>query len=498
MKTKVVIIDDEALVRRGIVSSIPWHEHDIEVIGERSDGKSGLQLIRETKPDIVITDIRMPNMDGLEMVQFIRSEFPRIKILVLSVLEDFTTLREALRLGVDDYINKLTEPEELLERVLRSKAELIDIEDSENNGFFGNNALSQDLEQWLLGAELGKYNSFLYEGENYTVGKATCNGNDTSYVRSLLLKARDAMLVDIEIGQGNGDYIVFILKGTDGLQLDKAIERIEQSNKVCTIGLSNTFQEIPKRKTAFKQAEQALEYSFYQGEGKVFVYEKDFHTHPKRQSLFEYSELKKYQTILESGEPEQSTKALETLFPEIPDDSISPRIVRDSAHQWLSANISLLRDWGGHLEGALQNQSPYEQIQQFQTYSELRQWCFLLHSVICEMLQSVKSSKGRIEIQQAIDYIKNNFMTSLRVHDVARLVNLSENYFSYLFTKETGNTFTQFVQETRIEKAKEFLRNQQYDWIEVGEKVGLEDPKYFSKVFKKFVGMTPVRFQNGE
>ncbi|MGP4079186.1 response regulator [Pseudalkalibacillus sp. R45] len=495
MNTKVVIIDDEAFVRRGIITSIPWQKHGIEIVGERSDGKSGLALIQEKKPEIVITDIRMPNMNGLDMIKVIRSEFPSIKILVLSVLEDFNTLREALRLGVDDYINKLTEPEELLERVLRLKKEIDGKRRSKNIGSKEDNLVLSDLEKWFSGDEVAQYRSFLQKNERYIVGKIT---DDDSSISNFLHQLIEAFSVELKVGESKIHDLIFIIKSLDELQLDKAIQHIKQQiSKSSTIGISHAFNDVSERNIAFNQANQAIEYRFYDEKKHVFVYDKKLDFQSKRQSLFENSQLKEYLSLIESGEAEKSRQALERLFPEDPVVRVSPRVVRNDINQWLSANIALLRDWGGYLEGTLQNESPYEQIHQLKTYSELRQWCFRIHFVICEMLHTLKNSRERIEIPKAMDYIKKHYSRSIRVQDVARAVNLSENYFSYLFTKETGITFTQFIQETRISKAKELLRNPQYHWNEVGERVGFEDPKYFSKVFKKITGMTPSRFQHG-
>jgi two-component system, response regulator YesN len=390
MTTKVVIIDDEVFVRKGVISSIAWNQYDMEMVGETSDGQSGLELVREVKPDIVITDIRMPNMNGLEMVRAIRKELPPIKILVLSVLDDFETLREALRLGVDDYIHKLSEPEELLEVILKLKRSL-DSPDSFNEratSITQNTNPSQNIELW-----------------------------------------RSIENADSVMG-GMGHY---------------------------------------------KAGPAASEFHFFQSQ-----------------------HLKDYQASLESGNLEKLEATFTKLFPHEFDEAISPQVVRDSVYQWLSSNILLLREWGGYLEGMFQGQSPFEQIQQIETYHQLRDWCYRFHLVIQDMLQTLKATKSRSEIQHAIDYIKLHFHEPLRVQDIARIVNLSENYFSNLFTKETGKNFTQFLQETRIEKAKELLRTREKDWTEVGIQIGFDEPKYFSKIFKRLVGKTPVQFQNGK
>jgi len=497
VKTRIVIIDDEVFVRKGIISSISWDQYDIELIGESSDGKSGLELIRKHIPDIVITDIRMPNMDGLEMIRLIRQELPHIKILILSVLDDFSTIREALRLGVNDYINKLTEPEELLRVVLNLKNTIDQSDTSSSNiqNQVAKNGQNHKLEDWLLGTSMVDDES-LRESNLYQVGILSGNQMDYSEIQSILKQSKGvtfSLVEELEL-----DHFLFFISGIDAEYLENAVLLLHKNYNKSSIGLSKIFGDVSNRKVALEQAIQANEYRFHRGDGHVILYQE---VHPSKReysTFFESQSLKDYQVYIEGDATDKADDAFNKLFPIAIDESIPPQSVRDSVYQWLSTNIMLLRDWGGNLEGMLQGQSPFEQIQQFKTYFELREWCYRLHLVIQEMLQAIKSSKSRFEIQKAIEYLKIHYMDPLRVQDIASLVNLSENYFSNLFTKETGKTFTHYLQETRVEKSKELLRNRQADWVEVGAQVGFEDPKYFSKIFKRYVGLTPVQFQNGK
>lgn len=252
MTTRIAVIDDEVFVRRGITSSIDWHKYDIEVVGEASNGVAGLELIRRTRPHIVLTDIKMPQMDGLEMARIVRSEFPDIKILIMSVLEDFETVREALRLNVVDYVQKfLIQPDNLLKTVLEIKQSLA--------------------------------------------------------------------------------------------------------------------QEPP------------------------------------------------------AGEAAPS---------------------------------------GVHVQPVAESSAPVY----------------------------------RTEVRQAIAYVQRHYASALRVQDIAESVGLSENYFSNIFSNETGRTFSQFLQQFRVERAKELLEEGGTKWYEVSGRVGFDDPKYFTKVFKRYTDLTPVQY----
>lgn len=115
---KLLIADDELHIRRGIAASVPWADHGVQVVGEAADGLEGLRLTEEHRPDVVITDVRMPRMDGLELAEKLRERFPAVKVLLLSGYADFAYAQQAIRLGVTEYLLKPFGAEELLEKVL--------------------------------------------------------------------------------------------------------------------------------------------------------------------------------------------------------------------------------------------------------------------------------------------------------------------------------------------------------------------------------------------
>lgn len=142
------------------------------------------------------------------------------------------------------------------------------------------------------------------------------------------------------------------------------------------------------------------------------------------------------------------------------------------------------------MAGTLSDYSPFAQAGAIDTYEELRAWCKRFHRTVRQMLHS----RYRVEIHQAIAYTQAHYMKPLRVKEVAAAVNLSESYFSYLFSSETGKTFVQMLQEIRVEQSKRLLCQPGVFWVDVTEQVGFESPKYFSKIFKKHTGVTPAQY----
>jgi two-component system, response regulator YesN len=359
MKTRIIVIDDELFVRKGIITGVDWNKYNIEIAGEAADGVSGLALIKKEQPHIVVTDIRMPRMNGLDMIKECKSLYPSIKILVLSVLEDYGTLRQAIQLGVDDYIHKLTHPDDLVKVLLKMK---------------------------------------------------------------------------------------------EDLSKEPAVDYYNKDKKsILAIGRPESHQTFVS--------------------GEVW---------------------KRYQNALEGNDKQLAWELFHKIFPEDLHQATELSAIKSEVCQWVSQCIQFVKEWGGnpHLF-----QNAYEEIMQKEFYNDLKEWCMRLHCFLWEMIQELKGGPKRAEIEKAKEYINLHYMEHIKIPDIAKNIGLSETYFSFLFTKETGKTFITYLQEKRVEEAKQLLRRRILPWIQVGEKVGFENPKYFAKVFKKHIGMTPVQYQ---
>lgn len=504
---RIVVVEDEVLVRKGILTGIPWEEHGIRVVGEAGDGQSGLDLILAEKPDMVLSDIQMPIMDGLQMIRRVLQELPDTAIMILSVREDFRSVQEALRLGVLDYVHKLTmSPEELLDSVLKVKRSkqvpgipvrkaLYPVSVTGRNG----------MEEWLAGGNSQEWEAVARSSAPYVVGKIRMRGKpiDGGSVRLL---AGDFPLIRqaiIREAREEGDYWLWL----SGVAEDGKLQEIAQFLKsVCArspgggdmaVGLSRIFEDRNDRTAAAKQADEALDhYFFHKGFGEVHVWtEAPASSISGGNSFCPSSRLKQYLTLLELQDEEKARESFDQLFPESANLELPPQQIRDGTTQWLSGVLLLLNEWGASFQDTLFEQSPFEKLSCLATYPDIRDWCFRLHVVARDVLGQLRSVQHRTEIRQSIDYIRSMYHKPLRVQDVASAVHLSENYFSYLFTKNTGKTFVQFLQETRIEKAKELLRKEEASWFVIGEQVGFDNPKYFAKIFKRYTQQTPAQYR---
>lgn len=515
---KMVVIDDEVLVRRGILSSVDWESNDIEVAGEAADGRSGLELIRAVQPDLVLTDIRMPHMNGLEMMNQVKAEFPDIRFIILSVLEDFPTVREALRLGAVDYMNKFRmDSDELLQSVLKIKDRFVPksgaVSHERTKVKSQTVTMQEDGLDWLKGAENETYDRQFEAGGHYVVAELECYKARSG----LGIKSSElAGMLDEYALNDSGIICMFMHENRSGWTLlcrmiapapfeeesaGAALKWMEALRHACrdifSCGISRVFKRGADRTEAYREAQSALSLVFYRGNG-VYAYTPELRTGTHSDAAFmEMGVFRQYLLHLEGYDDDAAAKAFQELFPETLKEEVKITEVLDAVHSWVSSVILVLKDWGGQVPISMHQESVFEQLRSRGTYHELRVWCYQLHLLAREMVVDLKkAAHNRPEVQRAMDYIKEHYAEQIRVQDVAQVVNLSENYFSNLFTKEAGKTFSQYIQEIRIEKAKELLRGRRLEWFEVGELVGMENPKYFSKMFKKYTGCTPIQYMN--
>ncbi|QJD86192.1 response regulator [Cohnella herbarum] len=371
---KIVVVEDEVLVRRGIVSGIPWAEHGIEVVGDASDGRTGLELVRSLKPDMVITDIQMPIMDGLEMIRHIRKEFPDMIVMILSVREDFRSVQDAIRLGVIDYVHKLTmSPEELLESVLQAKdSRSVQEKPTEAIDHGTLSVSSNSLTDWLEVAtadnEPAPREEEINGGRRYSVGIIRTTGDNREHLARLLLDStahkglreakmhqNDREAVFIATANGDGDDGKLILERWKD-DLADAIHRLGDEGQCLSVAISPLHLDKQDKLQAYHEALEALSLRFYTGPGYVHVYANrvlgsERELNDSYASFVSPMAIRAYLAALEQTDEAFARLRFEELFPLRPPEGMPPHLVRDRIVQWQSSVTLLLGEWGLPLTG---------------------------------------------------------------------------------------------------------------------------------------------------
>jgi len=541
MKT-LVIVDDEPSVLNGLARYVDWPSLGIELAGMADDGDTGLALILERKPDIVLTDVKMPKLDGTEMAVRLRSLLPSAKIVFISGHNDTDYLKSALQVQAVDYIFKPISRKELAEVLEKLVAEL-DAEIRERELVSEMQVkLTQSMpllrEKFLLSAISDGFHSahpeerlaFLelpfLQADRYLVLVVLLDDlADTMEPRS----ERDKQLLSyallniiqelihqeaggIAFEKTLGEYVAILTFREENaaaedapstenglLALAEAIrDNLGRWLKLSvTIGVGEEASRLAELPQSYKQAREAASQKWYLGKNRILTV-----------GSMEVSDSSRYRLEAEAEEGVLSLlKAGDSAGLQVLLDGIFQRLARNR-----SQGFAYERNVGLHLvllssrvllEGNLlsagwedKELQVWERALKQETLQDLKS---LIDSYLLELCAAVgQKRRGRTGnvIERIKSLIAERYRENLTAADIAAGVYLSPTYVSLLFKEETGETLFEYLTKVRIERAKELLKDPQTKFYEVCEAVGYSDPSHFSKVFKKMTGLTPSAYRD--
>lgn len=535
---KVLIVDDEPIIRKGLRNIINWKNFGCEVVAEAGDGLDGLELIRKHKPDIIITDIKMPETDGLSMIKQMKEDVPDSKIIILTGHRDFDYVHEALKLGVTDFLLKPSRIEELTSAISRAVKEL-KFQNQRSEEFdklsqlftqnisvlrekllydiiYEINTNRDDIKEKLelFQTRQGDFRMLLVQND-----AEESDGSDISqYDRHLYQFG--IINTFIEIFSDKFDVlhvtldtvgIAFIVMPREGVE-DELAETI---NKKCTylqeiinncfgftvtIAISSEgsdFTELPQK---FGECRAALEHKFYLGNNSI-IYHSDVNT------FFRYDDhsmLEKLEKALLEGIKSGNETAVEGRLKDIYSyirniDPSQKEFIKNFYWNTITSinniRLSLMSSEDGRKVEYTELSGLYGLIEKCSNADEL-------HTLLEESARSVVSKVNnynnksiKLILRKAVEYLQTHYHEPITLNEVAEHTFVSTYYISRMFKKEMGKNFVDYLNELRIEKAKELLKDVRYKTYEVAEKVGIPDAHYFSRLFKKYVGMTPTEYR---
>lgn len=532
---KVLIVDDETIIREGVAEAIRGHCPEFGAILEARDGEEALNVALEAAPDVVITDIQMPNMNGLEFIEQLKAEHPDVAVILISGHDDFEYAQQGLKLGVSDYLLKPVESGQLASR-LRLLAEELD----RRHVFHRDQEALQQLVQESLPLYRERLYRSLLEGGKpirelreragqlrialdhrfYAVALIRFGAHDAGGPDELVADAIAADIVQGTASRSVQPLDVHYLFAKDR-ELALIIGSDEAAKEQC-FGTLNAYlnrvgralnknmelSELHISMGAVVDALEQLPQSYQQAQEAML-----FRLSTKNRTVLNYEELGAA-AIPESGMASMSEQLI--LHVKLLERHHALRLVREymgdmtsveGAHpHWVKLNLlelsmSLLRvmeESKLKLEPFLHSKEldPYANVYRLETFAELQDWLErFVEQCIAEMEQS-KVSKGTSHVEKVKQYIESRLSDSgLSLSDVAVTLFLSPNYLRQLFRQETGETFVEYVTRVRMEKALDYLKDPTLKIVDVAEKVGFEEQRYFSSCFKKVHQMTPTEYR---
>ncbi|MBB6672367.1 response regulator [Cohnella nanjingensis] len=533
---KVIIVDDEAVVRDGLKNTIRWEEHGFSLIGDCANGREAWEAIERLKPDLVISDISMPYMDGLELAGLVSTQYPYIKLIILTGYDQFEYAQQAIRLKVSDFILKpitAREIRELLDKVrLEMDADTRRREDLSRLQHQLHQSLPLLKERFLerlVALELGKPEideRFAYFGlprlvphylimvadiDDFGVREAHFgDAHDAEFLRFaafnifeetvqqrndvLLFRTREERMVALLFGWPEESDLYEQAFGI----AEEVRHHVEKFLKfTLTIGVGRPCAAAEQLPVSYRSALSALDYRFLLGKNRVLSIADMEAASIAPQPQPDIERL--LAAAVKTGTASEAYTLIERLVADLKASwmPVGPcflhvqKVVLTLMNAMQEMGIANGADYGNGIQLWLTD------IYRFKTIDEIETW---LKHVVGTMMEAALENRNHFTLQQiarAKDFIEANYMNEkLSLQELCRHVLMSTSYFSLVFKQHTGETFIEHLTRIRIEKAKELLLGTPLKFYEIAEKVGYGDPNYFSILFKKHTGVTPRDFRD--
>lgn len=531
---KVFLVEDESVVREGLRDNIPWEQFGYQFVGEAGDGEMALPLIRKTKPDVLITDIKMPFMDGLSLSHIVGQEFPEMKIIIISGYDDFEYARQAIREGVEQYLLKpitrrtlqkaLTEVKEKIESEQEQKNYLNKYRDDmhEYEQFFLRNFFEQVFAGQLSVQEIyeeAQKHSLDINASRYNLALINVQEkSDRPNAGEVCQKCFEEMMRFLM--RYSNYYLVFRWSvNIYGIMIRGEEENITERTDKCLGGIEKVCKQYEEEVDWYAAAGSPVErFSLlsdcYQKLNHIFNYR---FFEPSKHILTEKAEKG---TANESAEGALEAIDMAKINPELLKTFLAKgqkEEVGEFVGNFLSGIGSALKSrifWDylllnvrfaalAYIEGIGVTQKEFLQSVNMENYQKMEISLENMQNYIEEILTQAlafrdreNASQGKKTLKKALEYIEENYtQETLSLNEIAEVTEVSPNYFSAMFSQEMQMTFVEYVTQKRMEKAKSLLQETEQRSNEIALAVGYRNPHYFSFVFKKTQGCTPREYR---
>ncbi|PQP82417.1 DNA-binding response regulator [Paenibacillus sp. PCH8] len=522
------VMDDIQAVVKGISSTIPWEDHQVQIVGTANNGERGWSLLLEQQPDIVITDIKMPRLSGLELMKRALDAGLRSKFIFISGYSDFQYAQEAIKLGASDYLLKPFTPDEILGAVLKVRQSIE-----------GEQAQFRQLEQ----LEQKVVSSSQYERHNYLLGllRHEIGGFlnesrwnelhidlDSSNLRVMVIEVDgytrygNTMHLDAEIipfavqnivGESLNRYtkgvvlrenryrLAAIFNSPGQIDASELLEQcrhnVEQfCKKTISIGLGTIARRPQEIWRAYADADKAISYRFY-NEGNCILRYADLENQEFVAPVYPLEKEKELFYALKCGNESTCHRIIDDILEEwqvikgYPEPLSMIRLLSGLAFAIYRAFCDEITE-----EERLRLEADLTVLEAMRslTFEGWKGYIKHFSSMGCEIMDKKRLTDVKQAISKAREFISLNLAENLTLQSCAQSVHLSPSYFANAFKKETGLTLIQYITKLRMERAKDLLvAGVQVQ--EICQMLGYEDRPYFSGLFKKYCGMTPTRFR---
>lgn len=529
---KVMLVDDEEEVRQAIAKRVNWEEIGFQVVASAENGEDALEKAEQYLPDVVMSDIHMPFMDGLTFCRHLKEQLPSTRIVIFSGYDEFEYAKEAIKLEAEEYILKPIDAEELREVFIRIKERLDEELDKRRNIERLENYYQESLpvlkEQLMIGLLEGRVSEeeivqykqdykLSLDAAFYAVGiiRPDYMDNDSAAkdagMNNSLLSVSLKQLVDEKLEKmmeyRSINYlgiivVVVLLKNTAYLKkfitvMDQICKMSKKMLGIDTIaGIGKIYGNLRDISYSFSEAKDAASYRILLDTNQA-IYIQDVEPKADENYFMDEKQIQQIIREIKVGSKESLQAAVEQLIQRMKNSSITLAQLQLFFAEIL---VEIMRLARGYQLGAekmnLFDIDIYNEIKKFGSLDALGEWLLEICMQLRSSIRRERTDTAKLLTEKAKQYIFDNYQDSaLSVDRVCSFLNVSATYFSALFKKETGMSFVVYLTQLRMEQALNLLNTTEEKSYIIAGMVGYEEPNYFSYVFKKQYGVSPSKYR---
>jgi two-component system response regulator YesN len=533
----VLIVDDDKLILQDLVNLIDWHKYGFNIVGEAYNGVEALKIVNAEPVDLIITDIYMPKMNGVELVRNVKKTYPHINIIIISNYDDFSYVKEAMKLGASDYVLKYeiqenslitllnscrlqileeTRKKQYMEKVISMKENARDyLVQNFWRKLFNNEQTREELEASIIKIDATLLqNNYLVNLVELFDNKLNISNKANEFtgkidIESLVLNISEfaGLKARFVIPVSRNKYVVLFtfkeksiasmyqISNLIAAEIIKEIQLTNAYSAVVTIGsLEKSLWDLGNE---YRKIVEASKEKFYKGLDKIInLSDWTGFCDNLDDDLFQHMKIGVINELNNSNR-EKAINYLKEWFLYLSVARNNPELLINSFIE-LDLSISrLLKERGmDNLHSNEDfNQNSYNKFTELIILQNIENYFIRIIDNIVRFSMNISLQKKRFETVKAVEFILKHYMNEITLNSVAEYVGLSRNYFCKLFKDDTGENFIDFLNKVRIEKAKYIIQNSSCRVQEIASDVGFDDYRYFTKVFRQYTGSSPSDFR---
>lgn len=527
------IVEDEAPTRNWLREHFEWDRLNIKVIGEADDGKTAILPISDLKPSLVISDIEMPDMDGITLAQKIRETSPETKIIFISAHDDVDYIRSALKVDAIDYIFKPIDFDEL-ETVVKRVLNIIDKEQGQKSimydmdlklrqslpllkeKFFislisgwisSDKEIMKKLEFLDLDLKLwGTYCAFVLSVDDFIKRNFDTTEKDWQLTSFAIVNICSELIETslkgyfFEYGQGVFVGILDIEQEDYEERLLVLAKTIKEMLKMyldisVTIGVGDAAEKLSDISKSYVKAKRAAGYRFFFGKNNVITMDA-LEMSDENEYHFGLQELEKVEVLLKAADNDKILEELEIVFKGLL-SSRHPFKVQYFRNVCLDMMLIASRVLMGIGINTEEDGFRYngEHIYALETSDDLKNCVVSYYKNACALIAKKRFSKENDVVENIKKIINHRYNEDITIQDIASEIYLTSTYLCLIFKQETGETINDYLTRVRIEMAKKFMADKSKKFYDICCSIGYTNPSYFSRLFKKYTGLSPSEYR---